>query len=108
MVNNTDRSTMIHSKINNSNSLKPGMFINASIYINERESFTIPSQAIVEYMGEYYVFIQNNETFDLKKIEKGIEQANFTEIINPDENLIKSNIVTKGNYYLLSKLEAEE
>ena len=53
-------------------------------------------------------FKGNHKKSETNKIEKGVEQANFTEIINPDENLIKSNIVTKGNYYLLSKLEAEE
>ncbi len=109
MVHDTDRSTMVHSTADNKNkALKAGMYLNASIYISERESYTIPSEAIVEYMGDDYVFVKNNETFTLKKIDKGIEQNNFTEIIDPDESIIKSEIVTRGNYYLISKLETEE
>lgn len=109
MVHDTDRSTKVHSKIDNKNkALKAGMYLNASIYISERESYTIPSEAIVNYMGDDYVFVKNNETFNLKKINKGIEQNNFTEIINPDESILKSEIVTSGNYYLISKLETDE
>lgn len=107
-VDNTDRSTMVHSKIENKNkSLKPGMFINASIYLNERESYTIPEEAIVEYEGVYFVFIQNKNSFELVKIERGAKQDAFVELINPSENLIKSDIVVNGNYYLQSKLQSE-
>lgn len=107
-IDDSDRSTMVHSKIENKNkSLKPGMFINASIYLNERESLTIPEEAIVEYEGVYFVFIQNKNSFELVKIERGATQNGFVELINPTENLIKSNIVVNGNYYLQSKLQAE-
>lgn len=108
MVDHTNRSVMVHSKIENKNkSLKPGMFINASIYLNERESYTISEEAIVEYGGVYFVFIQNENSFDLVKIQRGAKQDGFVELVNPTENLIKSDIVVKGNYYLQSKIQAE-
>jgi cobalt-zinc-cadmium efflux system membrane fusion protein len=107
-IDNADRSTLVHSKIENVNKLlKPGMFLNASIYLNEQESYTISEEAVVEYEGEYFVFIQNKNSFELIKIERGAKQDGFVELITPTENLIKSDIVINGNYYLQSILQAE-
>lgn len=107
-VDNTDRSIMVHSTIENKNkSLKPGMFLHASIYLHERESYTIAEEGVVEYEGVNFVFVQHKNSFELVQIEKGARQDGFVELINPGENLLKSDIVVNGNYYLQSKLQAE-
>jgi len=108
-IDEQSRTTMVHSKINNKNqSLKPGMFINASVYINERESYTLPTESVVIFNNESYIFINNDNSFNLVKIKKGIEQDGFYEILEISDELINAEIVITGTYYLLSKLEAEQ
>jgi len=107
-INQEDRTMLIQSTIdNNQLNLKSGMFINGTVYINERESYTVPSEAVIRFNNQDYVIIQNQSLFVLKKVKKGIEQNKWIEIINPGENLVKSDIIIKGTYFILSKLEAE-
>ncbi|MFC2104048.1 efflux RND transporter periplasmic adaptor subunit [Bacteroidota bacterium] len=108
-IDKVNRTTMVQSITEKkSYKLKPGKFINASIHINEREVFTLPSESIVDYNGELYLFLKTDTIFNLVKIKTGIEQNNFYEILGPETKLLKADIVTRGTYYLLSKLEAEE
>ncbi|MDA3954646.1 MAG: efflux RND transporter periplasmic adaptor subunit [Bacteroidales bacterium] len=104
-----NHTALIHSAIENeTRELKPGMFINASVFINERDSYTVPTDAIVDFNGETFIFIKTNNEFNIVKITKGIEQNNFFEIVNADDNIINSEIVVKGAYFLLAKLETLE
>lgn len=108
-IDEQNRTIMLHSSVNNkSHSLKSGMFINASVYINERESYTIATEAVLEYDGKSYVFVKNDNSFNLVEINKGIEQNNCCEINEVNNELLKAEIVTSGTYYLSSIIEAEE
>ena len=105
----SNKTSLVQSTINNKNQLlKPGMYVNASINILEKEAFTLPSEAIVDFSGESFVFIKKDNSFKRIKIEKGIEQDDFCEIINLDEKLLNAEIVIKGAYYLIAKMEVEE
>jgi len=108
-VENKDRTTLVQSTLSNTNKeLKPGMHVIASVLINEKETMTIPSDAVVESNNKYYLFAMEKNQFRLIEIEKGIEQNEFTEIKNIDKSLLQANIVTQGSYYLISQFEAGE
>lgn len=108
-VNNENRTVLVQGNFNNTNrELKLGMHILASIYINEHEVDAIPSEAIVKSDNKSFIFIKENETFKPIKIEPGIEQNNFTELKKLNKDILNSDIVVKGAYYLVSAMEVEE
>jgi cobalt-zinc-cadmium efflux system membrane fusion protein len=108
-VNETNRTTTVHGVTEKkSDRLKPGKYISASILINERESYTLPSEAIVYFDGDSYVFIKSENTFQKVKIKTGIEKNNRYEITEIKDELLNAEIVLKGTYYLSSIIETGE
>jgi cobalt-zinc-cadmium efflux system membrane fusion protein len=108
-IEENNRTTTVHSITEKKNNkLKPGKFVSASILINERESYTLPSEAIVTLDGESYVFIKKESTFKKLKIKTGIEKDNRYELVEINDDLLNSDIVIKGTYYLSTIAEAVE
>jgi cobalt-zinc-cadmium efflux system membrane fusion protein len=108
-IEENNRTTTVHSITEKKNDkLKPGKFVSASILINERESYTLPSEAIVTLDGESYVFIKKESTFKKLKIKTGIEKDNRYELVEINEELLNAEIVIKGTYYLSTIAEAVE
>lgn len=108
-VDENNRTVMVQGIYQNTNhELKPGMHIVASILQNEKEVFVLPEEAIVESDGKFIVFVKNEDSFKAITINKGVDFEGYTEVLNIDKSLINKKIVTKGSYYLMSILEAEE
>ncbi|MBU8892944.1 MAG: efflux RND transporter periplasmic adaptor subunit [Bacteroidales bacterium] len=108
-IDKSNRTTLVQGIIDNKNQyLKPGMYVSAFISINEKEAFVIPIEAIVDQNGESFIFLKKDLSFKKIKIEKGFEYGCFFEIRNPDKELLSSEIVIKGTYYLMAKTEGEE
>lgn len=108
-INENNHTTMVHSTFDNKNKqLKAGMFINASIYINEKELYTVPSTAVISFHDEPHVIIKKETKFYIVQIKTGIEQNNRIEIKEVNNELLNAEIVVKGAYYLTSILEAED
>lgn len=108
-IDELNHTTLIYSKIKNeSRQLKSGMFVNAKIYINEHEALTLPSEAVVDYNNASIVFVKNAEDFSFVEVKKGVEQDGIVEILEVNNNLLNSEIVIKGVYYLISKQDSNE
>ncbi len=108
-IDESNRTSLVQSAIDNKNHLlKPGMYVNASINIREKEAFTLPYEAVVDLKGESFVFIKKDNSFKRIKIEKGVVQDDLCEILNLNKELLKAEVVIKGVYYLMENLEAEE
>ncbi|MES2617177.1 MAG: efflux RND transporter periplasmic adaptor subunit [Bacteroidota bacterium] len=89
--------------------LAPGMYMNAEIEIQNKAANVLPEDAIVRHEGKYYIFESTgNNTFEMRQVEIGVTNENFTEILSTDFE--KKQIVTKGAYTLLMTLmnKAEE
>lgn len=101
-----ERSVEVHCHFDNyDKTLLPGMYMNADIEVKSNNSLTIPTEAVVNYEGKTYIFIQvENYNFELTEIEIGNSENNFTELLNA-ENTKNKNIVTKGAYSLLMSLK---
>lgn len=106
-----DRNIVAHCHFEKyDHSLIPGMFMNAIIELNTKNAPVLPNEAIVNYDGLNYIFIQKNDnTFDLLEIKIGNSENNFTEVISNDiSSLLNKKIVVKGAYQLLMTMKNKE
>lgn len=129
----TDRTVEIHGKIvNPTQTLLPGMFINAIMEIGSIATPALPQQAVVQSGGKNYIFILADEKSNVQADQKGIEEKKaataeekhisfkrievgvsvtengFTAVILPENFDMKSKVVVKGAYDLLSKMNNSE
>ncbi len=101
-----NRSAEIHCHFTKyDKALLPGMYMNAEIELNNKQSNVLPSDAIVNYENKNYVFVAKaNKQFEMKEVSIGTTENGFVEVI-PADNLIEAKIVIKGAYSLLMKMK---
>ncbi len=85
--------------------LVDGLYINARLALDNMDAYTVPTDAVVSFEGESYVFeaMQNNR-FQLQKIEAGESTEDTIEVKNYAD-LLNKKIVSKGAYALLMALK---
>lgn len=83
-------------QVENQAGLLPGGFVD--IYItsrSNRESLTVPNEAIVEEMGNYFVYVQlTPEFFEKRLVKKGVTDGKRTEILEGVSD--QERVVGKG------------
>ncbi len=84
--------------------------MNAIIELNTKNAPVLPNEAIVNYDGLNYIFIQKNDsTFEILEIKTSNSENNYTEIISNDKSsLLNKKIVVKGAYQLLMAMKNKE
>lgn len=100
----------VYAKIfNTTKKLIPGNYINALIQINNNNAFILNNDAIVDYEGKKFVFIQdeNKNTFSMQEIQLGTITDKVSEILNYD-TLQNKSIVIGDAYTLLMVLKNKE
>jgi cobalt-zinc-cadmium efflux system membrane fusion protein len=99
-----------HAKIDDvTESLLPGMFIEARINIDNKTTSALPDEAIVSNGSEHYIFIeQEGGIYKQLSVKIGTSDQGFTEVIPLEDVKPETKIVTKGAYYLLSELTKGE
>ena len=87
--------------------LIPGMFMNAEIQTENNSTWTLPSDAIINYENKTYVFIQrDNNAFEIVEIKIGNTENGYTEIVLNDTSMLQNaTFVTSGAYSLLMKMK---
>lgn len=120
-----ERTIRVHAHLDKEDpGLMPNMYLKALIEIKDNPSTTLPDEAIVNGAGKEYIFIKadknpNEEKADIKKekniefeaieVKKGISENGYSEVILPDGfDIDKSEIVIKGTYDLLSRMNNSE
>jgi len=101
-----DRNTEVHCHFDKyDKTLIPGTYMNAEIEISNKESLTLPEEAVVRFENKEYVFIKKSENrFEMIEVQTGITENGYIEII-PDENAKQNIFVSKGAYTLLMSLK---
>ncbi len=101
-----EHSAEVHCHFENyDKTLLPGMYMNAEIEVKSNDALTIPEDAVVNYEGKNYVFVELDKTnFKITEVTTGVSENGVVEILNGDA-LTTKNIVTKGAYTLLMKLK---
>lgn len=100
----------VYAKIfNTTKKLIPGNYINALIQIDNNNAFILNNDAIVDYEGKKFVFIQNENknTFSMQEVQLGTITDKVSEIINYD-TLQNKSIVIGDAYTLLMVLKNKE
>lgn len=114
-----DRTVRVHAHMDKENPLlMPNMYVKALIEIDNHKSTALPDEAIVNSGLKTYIFTKattkegkpkGEYLFKAVLITKGIAQNGFTEVILPsDFDVENSEVVTKGAYDLLSKMNNAE
>lgn len=101
-----ERSVEIHCHFNDyDKTLLPGMYMNAEIEVTSNNVLALPSEAIVNYEGKNYIFIdKGNRSYEFYEVKIGSSENNYTSIENTD-NIKNKSIVIKGSYSLLMSLK---
>ncbi len=96
---------IICSLENKTSEIMPGMYMNAEVEAQSMESWTVSDEAIVNFEGKEYVFVdKGNQSFEMLEIQPGQKENGKVQIINY-QILMNKKIVTKGAYTLLMKMK---
>lgn len=107
------RTVSIHAHPQNSQALLPGMYIKASILLQERSVSALPEEALVKEGDKEYIFVKSGEEKDawlFKKIpvKTGVTENGLVEIISPELESWQDRIVLKGAYFINSQTAVQE
>ena len=87
--------------------LLPGMFMTAEIQVRSKNSYVLPSDALVNFQKRHYVFIEKaKNTFEVVEVQPGDSEDSFTAITDESaDKLIGKKVTMKGAYNLLMALK---
>jgi cobalt-zinc-cadmium efflux system membrane fusion protein len=101
---NADRAAVVTAKLDRYDAVFiPGLFVNASIYINNKKQLALPEAAIVDWQGKSYVFEDDgNGNYAMVSVKTGIVQDGFRQF-ESETISISSKLVVENAYSLLMK-----
>ena len=108
-----NRSGIVHCHFDKMPSnLMPGMFLNATIFLDNVKALTVPEDAVVRFGGKLYVFEAiGSDRFNMLEVEvDSTASNNRLAIQNQQIPLENKTLVTKNAYAVLGKMKntAEE
>ena len=97
---------LAHAKIEGTTeTLLPGMYVEARIQIDNYKTSALPSDAVVSNGDEHYIYVETSKNhYKQIAVTIGVSDVGFTEIKPLEEIPDNAKVVTKGAYYLLSQL----
>lgn len=127
----TDRTVQVHCHLElEDRELIPGMYLKAVVERDSARVSALPEEAIVTYSGKSYIFIgaapeaehehaeasaekggekhEAEHHFEMIEITTGEAEQGYVEVILPETFDRKANIVIKGAYNLLAKMNNNE
>jgi cobalt-zinc-cadmium efflux system membrane fusion protein len=110
------RSVKIHAEIENkTGKLLPGMYVDARIIVENKNTLCLPEEAVVEDEGLSYIFLEksaNQKTgevaFEKIEVNTGLKDIGYIEILPVTKIHPKSQIVVSGAFYLLAEMKKGE
>ena len=86
--------------------LRPGMFVNGLVHLNNRKTNAVPESAVVRFENRHFVFVQHGSgKYQLTQVNAGARFNNFVELVNPPAELMDSTIIIENAYAALMKLK---
>lgn len=113
------KAVSVHARVKgDKNGLIDGMNITAVISLEKQTVPAVPSEAIVTYQGQDYIFIvtdphpdagprEEGVTFEKIPVAKGTTDVGYTEITLLKEIPANPEIVVKGAFFVLAKMTNE-
>ena len=101
-----EQAVIVHAKINETTeTLLPGMYVEARVKIDNSNTTALPTEAIVNNGNDHFIFVSTDKnTFQQIKVNIGATDLGYTEVKAIDEIPTNAKPVIKGAYYLLSEL----
>jgi cobalt-zinc-cadmium efflux system membrane fusion protein len=86
--------------------LTPGMFLQAKIQLDPRESLAVPEEAIIEFGEDHYVLVQKSKTatgyvLEKVKVVPGAKGKQYVAIMPEQPLAAQAIILVKGGFNLL-------
>lgn len=114
-----DRSVKVHAHFDIENeNMVLGMYVNGSIETQSNMVDAVPSEAIVNFEGKYFIILSEGEKmkgeekthhFRLMEVETGVTEFGYTEISSKDgKDFSNDSLVVKGAFSILAKLKNME
>ncbi|MBO9205050.1 MULTISPECIES: efflux RND transporter periplasmic adaptor subunit [Niastella] len=102
-----NRSGIIHCHFKTRpGNLLPGMFLNATIHLENVPALTVPEDAVVRYGNQQYIVQATGKSnFQLLNVETGIREKERVAISSKTTELSGMQIVTKNAYAVLGKMK---
>ncbi len=115
----SDRSVQIHCHIEKEDrELIPGMYLKAIVETDSAHVSAVPEDAVVNFEGKKFIFIETIEThgktkdenhhFKMIEVTTGETELGFIEVVLPDGFDISTKIVVKGAFSILAKMKNSE
>ena len=105
-IDENSRIVKVHGHLNDESKANfiVGMFVEADIIMNSKNSFALPKDAVIEIGENYFSLVlnkQENNNFYFEKIKLDIDEQNeiFVSVLN-SEALINKDILTRGGFML--------
>jgi cobalt-zinc-cadmium efflux system membrane fusion protein len=120
-----DRTVQVHCHIDKEDKeLLPGMYLNGLVEAGGNLVRALPNEAVVDYQGRKYIFIeeeaphndgkeeekhQGEMHFQMIEVKLGNTELGYTEVVLPDSiDATRNKVVVKGAYAMLSKMKNSE
>jgi membrane fusion protein, heavy metal efflux system len=105
-----EQAIIVHAKIDEkTETILPGMYVEARIQIDNNKATALPDEAIVSSGEEHYIYLQEGKNqYKQIAVSVGSMDMGYTEIIPLEQIPNGAKIVTRGAYYLLSQLTMGE
>jgi len=107
VVDEATRTITVRTKVANPNGkLKPGMFANVSIELNQQvDAVVVPASAVIHDNHDHrLVFIVANGSYEARLVDVGLEEDGMVEIVAGVA--AGEQVVARGAYQLKAKLRA--
>jgi cobalt-zinc-cadmium efflux system membrane fusion protein len=102
-----NRSGVIHCHFKTRpGNLLPGMFLNATIHLENVPSLTVPEEAVVRYGNQQFIVqATGKNNFQLVDVETGIREKDRVAVSSKSTDLKSMQVVTKNAYAVLGKMK---
>ncbi|MGL5704571.1 MAG: efflux RND transporter periplasmic adaptor subunit [Tannerellaceae bacterium] len=108
-VNAENRTTEAIAEIEDKASIfRPGMYVNAQVKADSRETSVLPESALIREGSNYFVFTDKNGQYHRHLAERGILDNGKVEILNASIFPEGTIFVSKGVFYVNTQLAHKE
>src|SRR5690606_31137863 len=101
---NADRAAVVIAKLDRYDTVFiPGLFVNADVRVTNKKSLSVPEDAVTQWQGKSYVFIQKSAgSYEMIPVTVGIAQDGELQV-SSEKLSANTKVVIKNAYSLLMK-----
>jgi cobalt-zinc-cadmium efflux system membrane fusion protein len=106
-IDETSRTFQVYASPNEDyENMRHGMMIRANIELSGVSVLTVPTEALVYSDQGEFLFIREGEIFRPVKVQTGLSDSGYIEIVNRND-IEGKDIVLKGGVYLMAEMQKE-